>query len=168
MLEWKVWSLAYKILIAKIKRVPKKASIWEFKINIFVSSEIRQMNSNLHISVSEAKLIRIAVVVNTTFPQSFFPFESVKSHEGTQLAQKNIKWNEANRKVVKKSAHFSSMESKWSGRWLAYWWKQLLALFKTFWLPDCFSGILYILLAWIVKISYEVKIFIKLSVCISL
>ena len=55
MLEWKVWSLAYKILIAKIKRVPKKASIWEFKINIFVSSEIRQMNSNLHISVSEAK-----------------------------------------------------------------------------------------------------------------
>ena len=55
MLEWKVWSLAYKILIAKIKRVPKKASIWEFKINIFVSSEIRQMNSNLYISVSEAK-----------------------------------------------------------------------------------------------------------------
>ena len=25
-LEWKVWSLAYKILIAKIKRVPKKVS----------------------------------------------------------------------------------------------------------------------------------------------
>ena len=29
--------------------------MWEFKIDIFVSSEIRQMNSNLHISVSEAK-----------------------------------------------------------------------------------------------------------------
>ena len=55
MLEWKVWSLAYKILIAKIKRVPKKAIIWEFKIGVFLSSEIRRMNSNLHISVSEAK-----------------------------------------------------------------------------------------------------------------
>ena len=107
MLEWKVWSLAYKILIAKIKRVPKKASIWEFKINIFVSNEIRQMNSNLHISVSEAKLIRIAVVVNTTFPQSFFPFESVNLHERAQLPQNNIKWNESNRKMVKKSQDIS-------------------------------------------------------------
>ena len=55
MLEWKVWSLAYKILIARIERLPKKANIWEFKIDIFVSSEIQWMNSNLHISVSEAK-----------------------------------------------------------------------------------------------------------------
>ena len=102
-LEWKVWSLAFKILIAKIKRVPQKASVWEFKIDIFVSSEIRRINSNLHISVSEAKLIQIAVVVNTTFPRSFFPFESVNSHERAPLAQNNIKWNESNRKVVKKS-----------------------------------------------------------------
>ena len=106
-LEWKVWSLTFKILIAKIKRVPQKASVWEFKIDIFVSSEIRRINSNLHISVSEAKLIQIAVVVNTTFPRSFFPFESVNSHERAQLAQNNIKWNESNRKVVKKSQDIS-------------------------------------------------------------
>ena len=42
--------------------------------------------------------------------------------------------------------------------------KQLPAQFKTVRLPDCFV-ILYILLALIVKISYEVKIFIQLSVC---
>ena len=54
-LKRKVGSLAFKILIAKIKRVPQKAIILEFKMDIFVSSEIRRMNSNLHISASEAK-----------------------------------------------------------------------------------------------------------------
>ena len=37
----------------------------------------------------------------------FFPFESVNSHERAQLAQNNIKWNESNRKVVKKSQDIS-------------------------------------------------------------
>ena len=146
--------------------MPKKAIIWEFKTDIFVSSEIRRMNSNLHISVSEAKLLKIAVFVNTTFSRSFFfPFESVNLHERTQFAQNNIKWNETNRKVVKKRQDISV-------RWKVSDWVGDLHTKKrttssavqnrsTSWL---FSGIL---LALIVKISYEVKIFIKLRVCIT-
>ena len=34
--------------MVKIKRVPKKASIWEMKGGIFVSSEIRQVMGNLY------------------------------------------------------------------------------------------------------------------------
>ena len=34
--------------MVKIKRVPKKASIWEIEGDILVSSEIHQMKGNLH------------------------------------------------------------------------------------------------------------------------
>ena len=47
------------------------------------------------------------MVGNTTSPRSFCPFESVNSHERTQLAQNIIKWNETNRKVVKKGQDIS-------------------------------------------------------------
>ena len=67
----KRWNEKSEVVIAKIKTVPQKASIWEFKIDIFVSSEILLMNSDLHIGVSEAKYIQIAVVVNTKFPEVF-------------------------------------------------------------------------------------------------
>ena len=43
----KRWNEKSEVVIAKIKTVPQKASIWEFKIDIFVSSEIQRMNSNL-------------------------------------------------------------------------------------------------------------------------
>ena len=67
----KRWNEKSEVVIAKIKTVPQKASIWEFKIDIFVSSEILLMNSDLHIGVSEAKYIQIAVVVNTKCPEVF-------------------------------------------------------------------------------------------------
>ena len=85
----KLWNEKSEAIV-KINRVPKKASIWEIKGDIFVSSEIRQMKGNLHTveykcKWNEMDMYRRGCKHNVS--SKFFPF-SVNSRERIQLSQK--------------------------------------------------------------------------------
>ena len=69
------------------------------KGNIFVSSEIRQIKGNLHVGVK----LKWNEIDKQTFPQSFFWKHKLIWKNSAFI---NIKWYEANWKVVKKASIF--------------------------------------------------------------
>lgn len=84
------WSL--KGLDSRNKQGAQKASIWEIKGDIFVSSEIHQIKGNyLHISVTCIKWSEIDTYYcgnhcKCKVSLKFFPAESVNSHERIMLS----------------------------------------------------------------------------------
>ena len=81
--------------------MPKKASIWEMKGGIFVSSEIRQMMGNLYkCKRSETDTSRRGCKHNVS--SKFFPFESVKAYQRIHLAQKKHEMKRSKSKRGKK------------------------------------------------------------------